>query len=162
MNNFDIRYSELTDESYLSEWLSDPETMQWFPCSDEKEKNLMVKNWIGFSKFKASLTGVMNNEPVAIGTLFFMPYKKVAHHCLFYLIVKKENRKSGIGSSMIKNLLHLAKNYFRLEIVHAEVYEDCSILSILSKQKFHCFAKQEKFVKTPDGYSARLLFERFL
>ncbi len=162
MKNFDIRYSELSDESFLDSWLSDSQTMQWFPCSNEEEKKQMVKNWIGFSKFKGSLTGIVDNEPVAIGTLFFMPYRKVAHHCLFYLVVKKEMRRKGIGDSMVKNLLHLAKNYFRLEIMNAEIYGDCPIIPLLEKHKFNCFAKQPRYVKSEEGYLPRLLFERLL
>ena len=111
---YDIRFSELDDGAYLSSWLSFPDACDDFPFTFE-EKDDAVKNWIGFSKYNASLTATLNGIPVAVGTLFLMPYRKVAHHCSFYLIVDPEHRRKGIGTSMVRNLLNLAKTRFRLE-----------------------------------------------
>ena len=70
--DFDIRYTELGDLSSLSEWFSLPNACDDFPFGPE-EKEEALKNWIGFSKFKASLTGTISNVPCAVGTLFLMP-----------------------------------------------------------------------------------------
>lgn len=162
MEELDIRYTEPSDEQDLEQWLEDAQMMQWFPFSNEKERKIMAKNWIGFSKYKASLTGVVANKPCAMATLFLMPYKKVSHHAMFYLIVEKKMQRKGIGNSMLKNLLHLAKNYFHLEILHAEVMEGAPIIPLLEKFKFSCFATQDRYFKTKQGYLARKFFERFL
>lgn len=153
---FDIRFSELDDLGALQNWFSTPEACDPFPFGfDEREDAL--KNWIGFAKFKASLTGTMGGVPCAIGTLFLMPYRKVAHHCSFYLIVDPAHRRKGIGTSMVRNLLHLAKTRFRLESVHVEVYEPSLLLPILRKQGFEEFARQENFA----GERTRILLEHF-
>lgn len=157
LSGFDIRFSELNDLPFLQNWLSTPESCDPFPFGfDEREDAL--KNWIGFSKFKASLTGTLDGVPCAIGTLFLMPYKKVAHHCSFYLVVDPAHRRKGIGSAMVRNLLHLAKTRFRLESVHVEIYEPSLLLPILQKQGFEQFARQENFV---EGRRARILLEHF-
>src|SRR3990167_1597264 len=101
---YDIRFSELDDLAALTQWFSQPNACDDFPF-DSEEKEDALKNWIGFSKFKASLTGTIEGTPCSIGTLFLMPYKKVAHHCSFYLIVDPLHRRRGIGTSMIRNLL---------------------------------------------------------
>lgn len=158
--DFDIRFSALEDLSSLNEWFSDPASCDDYPFGfNEREEAL--KNWIGFSKFKASLTGTIKNRPCAIGTLFLMPYRKVAHHCSFYLIVDPAERRKGIGTSMVRNLLHLAKNRFRLESVHAEIYEPSALLPILEKLNFGLFARQDNFVKLNGCSRARLLLEHF-
>lgn len=155
---FDIRYTALEDLSYLQEWLKDPGASDAYPFNDaEKEESL--KNWIGFAKYKASLTGTLHDVPCAIGTLFLMPYRKVAHHCSFYLIVDPKHRKQGIGTSMVKNLLHLAKTRFRLESVHVELYEPSALLPILLKLGFKQFVRQENFIKVNGEPRARLLLE---
>jgi putative acetyltransferase len=158
--DFDIRFSSMDDLSSLRDWFSTPASCEPFPFGFE-EREEALKNWIGFSKFKASLTGVIQDKPCAIGTLFLMPYKKVAHHCSFYLIVDPALRGRAIGTSMVRNLLNLAKTRFRLESVHAEVYEPNPILSILKKLHFESFAYQENFVKIGGKPHARNLLEHF-
>jgi len=153
---FDIRFSELEDLSALQSWFSTPESCDAYPFGFEEREDAL-KNWIGFSKFKASLTGTMEGVPCAIGTLFLMPYRKVAHHCSFYLMVDPAHRNKGIGTSMVRNLLHLAKTRFRLESVHVEVYEPSLLLPILKKQGFEQFARQENFADS----HARILLEHF-
>jgi putative acetyltransferase len=159
--DFDIRFSELTDLSFLQSCFSDPVACDDFPFGFE-EREEALKNWIGFSKFKASLTGVIGDVPCAVGTLFLMPYRKVAHHCSFYLIVDPQHRRKGIGTSMVRNLLHLAKTRFRLESVHVEVYEPSALLPILKKLGFEQVAKQDDFVKIDGCTRPRILLEHFL
>jgi len=158
--DFDIRFSELEDQPHLEKWFLEPNACDDFPFAFE-EKDEALKNWIGFSRFKSSLTGMIKDVPCAIGTLFLMPYKKVAHHCSFYLIVDPEHRKKGVGTSMVRNLLHLAKTRFRLESVHVEIYEPSRLLSILQKQQFEAFARQENYLEYEGCPRARLLLEHY-
>lgn len=157
---FDIRFSEAEDLSALQSWFLRPEACDAYPFGFE-EKEEALKNWMGFAKFKASLTGVLGDRPCAVGTLFLMPYRKVAHHCSFYLIVDPAHRRQGIGTSMMRNLLHLAKTRFRLESVHAEVYEPSLLLPILTRLGFEEFARQEHFVELNGRGYPRILLEHF-
>lgn len=158
--NFDIRYSAPEDLPFLQEWFKDPAACDDFPFNFT-EKEDALKNWIGFAKYKASLTGTIDNVPVAIGTLFLMPYRKVAHHCSFYLIVDPAHRRKGVGTSMLQNLLHLAKTRFRLESVHVEIFESSALLPILTQLEFELFVRQENFAKLNGCPKARLLLEHF-
>ncbi len=158
---FDIRYSEMEDIAQLRNWITDPEDMRWFPVSAEKETEDYIRNWIGFSRYRASLTATHNDEPCAIGTLFLMPYKKVAHECMLYMIVDPKHRKKGVGTSLLKNLLNLADKHFSIEGINIEIYEGCLLLPLLKKQGFKMYAKQENFVKEENGYLARILMDYF-
>lgn len=159
---FDIRYSYLTDGGHLKSWLSHPEVQRWFPVSEENEIADAVQCWMGFTRYHASLTGTVGGVPCAIGTLFLMPYRKVAHHCLFKLVVDPKHQNKGYGTSMLKNLKHLAKNYFRLELMHVEVFDGNPFIHLLEKAGFRSFARQEKFVKDRGQYLARILYEVML
>jgi len=160
LSDFDIRYSEQNDLESLIRWFSVDGACDDFPFG-EAEKDEALKNWIGFSKFKASLTGVLQNDPCAIGTLFLMPYKKIAHHCSFYLIVDPEHRRKGIGLAMLRNLLHLAKTRFHLESVHAEIFDPSPLFPLLQKMEFETFARQENFAHIDGCSRARILMEHF-
>ncbi len=158
IEGYDIRFSTLEDLSHLQEWFQEPHATDDFPFG-EKEKEEALKNWIGFSKYKASLTATIHDVPCAIGTLFLMPYRKVAHHCSFYLMVDPKYRRKGIGTSMARNLLNLAKTRFRLEAVHVEVYEPSPILPLLKKLRFEEMMRQENFVKIHGEPRARMILE---
>lgn len=159
--NFDIRYSTNEDLPVLQKWFADPMEREPFPFETDSETEDVLKNWIGFARFKAGLTGILGEAPCAMGTLLLMPYRKVAHHGSFYLIVAPEHRRKGIGASMVRNLLHLAKTRFSLESISVEIYEPNPILRLLEKNRFELFARQENFVKINGRGRARILMEHF-
>lgn len=156
---FDLRYTYVTDISYLRTWLQAPGMLHWFPMQEEKELEDAIACWIGFARYSASLTATIDSKPCGIATLFLMPYRKVSHHCMFKMIVDPRQQRKGIGSALVNNLKHLAKNYFGLELLHIEVFEDNPILSLLSKFAFTQFVRQERFVKEDGRYLARILME---
>lgn len=160
LTNFDIRFSEGGDLSSLQKWFSYEGACDDFPFGVD-EMDMALKNWIGFSKFKASLTGMIEGDVCAVGTLFLMPYRKVAHQCSFFLIVDPEHRRKGIGTAMVRNLMHLAKTRFRLESLYIEIYDPSPLLSVLQRLGFEMFARQENFVHINGCARARLLLEHF-
>ncbi len=160
--DIDIRYTVAKDEPYLRDWLNAPCRMHWFPIGNEKELDNGAKVWMAFSRFSASITATFEDTPVGMATLFLMPYRKVAHHCLFKVIVDPKFQRQGVGESILTNLMHLARNYFRLELVHIEVFEGNPMIQLLEKLKFHRFAFQQDYVKEGDKYFSRALYEKEL
>ncbi len=156
---FDIRYTYVTDLTYLRQWIQSPGVLDWFPMTTEKEIEDALQCWIGFSRWSCSVTATINHVPCAIGTLFLMPYKKVAHHCLFQLIVDPHWQRKGIGHAMVRNLKHLAKNYFHLEMLSIETFEGNSIIPLVKKNGFEEVFRQEKFIKIDGRYKARIFLE---
>jgi len=156
---YDIRYTQVGDLEYLRAWLKSPGMLHWFAMQAEKEVEDAAQCWIGFSRWSSSLTAVIDNVPCAIGTLFLMPYRKVAHQALLKLIVDPQHQRKGIGFSLLKNLKHLAKHYFRLELVNIEVVETNPILELLKKHDFYEVVRQEKFFKEDGNYFARVVME---
>lgn len=157
---YDIRFSEIDDLGYLSLWMSFPNACDPFPF-DQEEKEEALKNWVGYSKYRASLTGMIDGVPCAIGTLFLMPYRKVAHQASFYVVVDPEHRRKGIGTSLVRNLVHLAKTRFRLESLYVEIYPPNPLEGILQRQGFLEFARQDDFVRIDEQGRPRSLWEIF-
>lgn len=156
---FDIRYSTPDDMQVLREWLKTKGMLHWYPPCDDNEIENFIRIWIGFSRYQASLTAMVKKKAVGMGVLYLMPYRKVAHHAMFQLIVSPEYQNQGIGYSLVRNLKHLAKNQFRLESIHAEILDYSKIISLLEKLDFKEFAKQEKYVKEKGKYYPRILME---
>jgi len=156
---YNVRYTEMQDEKHLFAWLSIEEVVRWFPVATIEESALFAKNWIGFSRYCCSLTGTVHGVPRGIATLFLMPYRKIAHLCMGYLVIDPMFQNRGIGTSLLRNLMHLGKTYFHLESVHFEVYEGSAFISILKKNRCQEIFRQEKYVKTKQGYMSRMVFE---
>lgn len=155
--SYDIRFSNLNDAPYLQKWLKIKGMIHWFPPSDDQELENFIRIWLGFCRFNASLTACYENVPVGIATLLLMPYRKVAHQCMFQIIVDPEYQKRGVGSSLIKNLKHLAKMQFRQEMLYGEILDESPIVDVLKAMGFSEFGRQEKYVKEGDQYFPRIL-----
>jgi ribosomal protein S18 acetylase RimI-like enzyme len=159
MEGLDIRYTFVTDGSYLRQWLYQPDVLKWFPVSTEKEIDDAVQCWMGYCRYSCSLTATLHQVPCAIGTLFLMPYRKVAHQAVIKVVVDPKWQKKGIGETLIRNLKHLAKNYFQLDLIAIEIFEGNPILSLLKKQGFQEIYRQENYVKDGLRNLARIYME---
>ena len=133
----DIRYTHITDEIYLRNWLMNPKLQHFLSVSNEQEVHNTVRCWLEFCRYSASLTITFNGTPCGIATLFLMPYQKVSHHCLFKIIVDPVYQQKGVGNSLLKNIIHLAKVYFKLEEIYTEVVEDNPLIHLLHKYDFY-------------------------
>jgi RimJ/RimL family protein N-acetyltransferase len=162
-SSVDIRYSDLADGRYLKQWLQEPSIGRWFPVYDTVEIDDAVQRWIGFSRYKCSLTAVKNEEPCGIATLYLQPYRKLAHQCEFGIIVGQGHRGQGVGTELIRNLIHLAKTKFHIELLHLQVYSENPAIHLYKRMGFVEFGKQTHWIKEIDGtYTGRLFMEKYL
>ena len=158
----EIRYSSLEDGPNLKEWLEEPGILRAFPMADPLEVEDSVKHWIGFSKYTSSLTATIDGKPVGIATLCLMPYRKLIHQCLVSIIVSKEARGKGVGTLLMNNLIHLAKDYFGIEVLYLEVYEGNRALSLYKRFGFREIGFQKHFMKEDGEYIGKIIMERIL
>lgn len=156
---YDLRFSTIADEPMLKGWILDEEVRQWYPPSSDADVESFVRNWIGFSRHKSSLTAVFDGEPVGVATIFLMPYIKVAHLCMMYMVVSPKFQKKRVGTSLLRNIKHLAKTRFRLESMHCEVFDGCPIVKLLETGGFEQIIHQKEFVKFPDAFRGRIVLE---
>ena len=158
----EIRYTEQSDSPYLKQWLMDPAVGRWFPMADEVEIDDAVNRWIGFYRYRCSLTAVKDGVPCGLTTLYLQPYKKLAHQCEFGIIVGGEYRNQGIGSHLLHHLIHLAKDTFRIELLHLQVYADNPAIHLYSRFGFKEFGKQTGWIKDDGQFVGRIFMERTL
>lgn len=161
-DEFDIRFSYYTDENFLREAMEDPEVRKWYPPSTDSDVQVFIRNWAGFARYKCSLTAVYKGETVGMATIFLMPYVKVSHLAMVYVIVKRPFQGMGVGTSLIKNINHLAKTNFNLVSVHMEIYGDCAIIPLLEKLQYKEVIAQKNFVEVDGKLESRKIMERDL
>ncbi len=158
-----IRYTEEADTSSMRTWMDDPNTVRWFPMMEPQEIEDSVTRWVGFYKYKCSLTATVDGEAVGIATLFLQPYKKIAHQCEFGIVCSPQFQGKGVGSALINSLLHLAKERFRIELIHCTVYPDNPAIRLYERFGFEEFGRQEHWLKEKDGrYTGRVFMQRYL
>lgn len=163
LSGLEFRYTELSDARYLKDWLIDPSVKRWFPMADEVEIDDAVNRWIGFSRYKCSLTALEDGVPCGIATLYLQPYKKLAHQCEFGIIVGPDHRARGIGGKLLTNLSHLAKERFGIELLHLQVYAENPAIRLYERLGFKEFGRQNEWIKEDDGtYTGRIFMEKNL
>lgn len=159
----EFRYTEISDGKYLREWLLDPSVKRWFPMADEVEIDDAVGRWVSFGRYKCSLTAVKDGIPCGIATLYLQPYKKLAHQCEFGIIVGGGYRGQGVGSALINNLSHLAKEKFHITLLHLQVYAENPAMRLYSRFGFKEFGRQNHWIKEDDGsFTGRVFMEKYL
>ncbi len=158
----EIRYTEPGDAKYLKEWLMDLSVRRWFPMDDEVEVDDAVMRWIAFHRFKCSLTILKDGVPCGIATLYLQPYRKLAHQCEFGIIVGTGYRNMGIGSYLMSSIMHLAKEKFKIELLHLQVYAENPAMNLYKRFGFKEFGRQNSWIKEKDRYVGRVFMERFL
>lgn len=160
--HIELRYTQIEDAEPLKEWLLEPGILKGFPMIDAPEVDDAVKHWIGFAKYKCSLTATCEGKACGIATLCLMPYKKLAHQCLISIIVSGEMRNKGVGTILLNNLLHLAKKFFHLEVIYLEVYEGNPAISLYRRFGFREVGYKKYFMKENGEYISQVTMERVL
>lgn len=159
---FDIRYTQESDAAALREWLLDPATQAQFPMRGAQEVEDAVGRWIQFSKYKCSLTATLNGEPCGLATLYLQAYRTLAHQCEFGIIVSHKHRGIGVGTHLLRNIMHLAKSEFKIEIIHLQVHAENPAMNLYKKFGFVEFGRQNQWFKDEGSYFGRVFMERYL
>ena len=159
---FDIRFTEDADRVALKRIVMKPDVMHWMVQSKESEIDPFVQNWIGFARFKSTLTCLYEGVPIAFGALFLYPYQKVCHMAVVQMVVDPEYQKRGVGKSLLKNLVHLAKTRFRFQSLHLDVSENSPGIKLLEYQGFKIVLKHPDFYFVDGKYYAKHLMELIL
>jgi putative acetyltransferase len=157
-----VRYTEPSDAQHLKEWLMDPSVQRWFPMDDQLEIDDAVMRWIAFHRYKCSLTVLKDGVPCGIATLYLQPYRKLAHQCEFGIIIGEGYRNMGIGTYLMSSIIHLAKENFKIELLHLQVYAENPAMRLYSRFGFKEFGRQDFWIKEKTRYVGRIFMERFL
>lgn len=160
--SIELRYTVQEDIDPLREWLMEPGILKAFPMIDLPEVEDSIKHWIGFSRYRSSLTATHNGKPCGIATLCLMPYRKLIHQCLISIIVDKDFRNKGVGTLLLNNLIHLAKKFFKIEVLYLEVYEGNPAISLYRRFGFRECGFQKHFMKEDGQYIGKIIMEKIL
>lgn len=157
-----IRFGEEGDLKYLTEWLLQPGVLDGFPLFDLREVEDAARIWISYSKYNAVLTALWDEVPCGIVTLYLQPYQKMSHQCLFAIIVDEKFRGKGVGAKLLRDLMVLAKERFKLEFIHLEVYQGNPAINLYRRVGFKEYGVQRRFMKDKGRYLDKILMQKYL
>lgn len=163
MDNISIRFAKKDDEKEVISWLSDPVILRWFPMWNHNEIVDSTRIWFSYIPLKAVLTSLWNGKVCGSAILYISGFKKMAHQCLFAIIVEKEYRGKGVGTRLLEELMHLAKERFSIELLHLEVYQGNPAYNLYKRMGFEEYGIHKKFLKEEDGtYLDKILMQKRL
>jgi GNAT superfamily N-acetyltransferase len=158
-----VRFAAESDQKYLVEWLLQPGVLEGFPLADLREIEDAARIWISYAKQNAVLMALWDEVPCGIANLYLQPYKKLAHQCLFAIIVDEKYRGKGVGTVLMNELIALAKHTFKIQVLHLEVYEGNRARRLYERMGFVQYGIQRHFVKEQaDKYLAKVMMQKNL
>ncbi len=157
-----IRFAEEADQKLLVEWLLQPGVLDGFPLNDLREVEDAARIWVSYAKNHAVLTALWDGVPCGIANLYLQPYEKMAHQCLFAIIVDEKHRGKGIGAKLMRELMQLAKERFHLEFLHLEVYQGNPAIDLYRRLGFQQYGVHKKFIKDKGRYIDKILMQKYL
>lgn len=157
-----IRFGEESDQKYLVDWLLQPGVLDGFPLNDLREIEDAARIWMSYAKHKAVLTALWDGVPCGIANLYLQPYQKMAHQSLFAIIVDETYRGKGIGAKLLRELMALAKERFKLEYIHLEVYQGNPAINLYRRLGFEQYGIHRRFMKDKSRYIDKILMQKYL
>jgi putative acetyltransferase len=157
-----VRLAVESDQQYLVEWLLQPGVLDWFPLEGIREIEDAARIWLSYKQYGAVLTALCDGVPCGIANLYLQPYKKLAHQCLFAIIVDEKVRGKGVGTKLMGELMLLAEERFNIELLHLEVYEENPAIRLYERLGFQRYGVQRHFVKEANRYRAKILMQKKL
>ncbi len=159
----EIRPSLMEEGDHLRKWLDDPAVLRWFPMMNGREIDDAVRLWINYSKLGACFTALIDGAPAGMGTLYLQPYEKLAHQCLFAIIVDEKHRGKGIGKALLTHMMEVASSQFKIELLHLEVYEGNPAQRLYERLGFEEYGRHPRFIKMENGeYLTKIMMQKRL
>ncbi len=156
-----FRLTTPEDTPTLGKWLNNPEILRWFPMANEREIEDSVRTWTGYAKMEAGVSAVLNGELVGMANIYLQPYQKFAHQCLFAIIVENAHRGQGIGTQLLGEVIRHAKERFKIELLHLEVYDGNPAIGLYKKHGFTEYGRHPRFIKLEDGtYIDKIMMQK--
>ena len=157
-----IRFGEESDQKYLVDWLLQPGVLEGFPLTDLREIEDAARIWVSYAKNHAVLTALWDGVPCGIANLYLSPYQKLSHQCLFAIIVDEKVRGRGVGTKLMEELIALAKERFKLELLHLEVYAGNPAINLYQRFGFEPYGVHRRFMKDQERYIDKILMQKKL
>lgn len=159
LSDYDIRYTEESDKASLEKWLLDEQLQAYFCQGTVEERQILVNNWIGYGRYRCGITANYKKEIVGLGVIFMFPYQKVSIHGQCLIVVDPNLHKRGIEESLVRNLIHLGKQFGHLERLHSELIGNSPYRAAYLNEGFKTLFVQDAFVKDEGAYLKREMVE---
>ncbi len=163
MSEIEIRISTPDDGQYMLEWFKEPGVLRYFPMVNDQESEHAAKIWLSFARIEASFTAELDGVVCGTAVIYVQVVKKLAHQALFAIIIDRKMRGLGIGTKMMHYLMKVAKEKFKIETLHLEVYKGNPAKRLYDRLGFVEYGCHRRFLKEPSGeYLSKIVMQKEL
>ncbi len=149
------------DAEYLSQYLMEPEVLCYYPMSNMAEVQESIKIWKHYGRRGNAYTAEVGHKPAGMAILYVNTFKKPSRQALFAIVVGDKFRGKGIGTKLMKHLMHEAKHTYGIYNLHLEVYETNPAVSLYKRLGFTEYGVHENFMReqTSDEKRKKIMME---
>lgn len=146
-----IRNLVEADKYTLKQWLMDPVALSYNPMSDLREVEESLKVWLTFARLGSAYIAEVDGKPMGAANLYIQQFEKLKHQSMFVIIVGPEYRGQGIGTVLTKHLIKMAKEKYKMKLLHLEVYHTNPAQRMYERLGFVRYGEHKDFIKEADG-----------
>lgn len=150
-----------SDAESLSQYLMEPDVLRYYPMSNMAEVQESIKIWKHYGRRGNAYTAEVNHKPAGMAILYVNSFKKLAKQALFAIVVGDKYRGRGIGTKLMKHLMHEAKYTYDIYNLHLEVYDTNPAVSLYKRLGFTIYGEHENFMReqTSDKKRKKIMME---
>jgi ribosomal protein S18 acetylase RimI-like enzyme len=156
-----MRFATDEDISFVVEWLKDESLAPFLQVEMEKEIKDLAHMVCDYGKKECALILEDHQVPMGIAALQMLPFKKIHHHCLLFLLIDPKQREKGFGKKLLNEIEQIGKKQLHLEFIECELYENPSI-GWFEKQGYRQTIRQENFLHVKGQERARSVLRKSL
>ncbi|NGX50704.1 MAG: putative phosphinothricin acetyltransferase YwnH [Chlamydiae bacterium] len=158
-----MRKTTEKDSPFFLKWFEQEGVLDGFPMTDKREVEDSVRIWMLYAKKGSSITALYKKKPCGSANLYINDIEKMKHHSLFVILVDEKMRNRGIGTLLLKEISRIAKEKFKVEILHLEVYENNPALNLYKRLGFEEYGRHPRYLKDEKGnYYDKILMQKEL
>ena len=135
-------------EWLIKEWSSvdNVEKIHSFSHANAKEVKSSAEHCL--SRPEMVIVVEMDSKPVGLAQLDVDIFKKCSHNAFFCILVTKEYRNKGIGATLCKQLIELARSKFNVKMLYLEVMKGNPAIHLYNRLGFIQCGCEPRFLRS--------------
>jgi len=154
-----LRLITKEDVPIVVSWLQESKIAPFLQVELEKEVHDFAMMLCEYGEKKSGFILEKGTIPIGMAVLQLLPFVKLIHHCVLFMLIDLEYQKRGFGTYLLSEIEKKAKEDFKLERIELELFDN-PYQSWFEKKGYLAFVKQEFYLNVGGQFRHRILLKK--